>query len=175
MMGRGKPPRLPWVFQKYDPPLYFVTMCTEGRRKLLANERVHRRLVEYGERGGARGAGLGRYVIMADHIHLFVRGALDFRLGVWVRGLKRVVAAAVLGGRNSIQRDQINAAETAASTTLGKRNTLWQRGFFDHVIRNSESYAQKWNYLRENPVRDGLVRVAEEWAFQGEIVVIDRA
>src|SRR6266496_513014 len=52
---------------------------------------------------------------------------------------------------------------------------FWQEGFFDHVMRNDESYSQKWNYVRENPVRAGFVNSAEEWPYQGEIVYIDRA
>src|SRR5204863_7160709 len=56
-----------------------------------------------------------------------------------------------------------------------KSQPFWQRGFFDHLIRNTESYAQKWDYVRENPVRAGLVKVAEDWPYQGEIVHIDRA
>jgi hypothetical protein len=34
-------------------------------------------------------------------------------------------------------------------------------GFFDHILRTDESYAQKWNYVRDNPVRAGLVRTAD--------------
>jgi len=33
---------------------------------------------------------------------------------------------------------------------------------------------QKWDYVRENPVRAGLVSKAEEWKYQGEIALIDR-
>jgi putative transposase len=47
---------------------------------------------------------------------------------------------------------------------------VWQRGFFDHVMRSAESYSQKWDYVRENPVRAGLVRDADEWPYSGEIV-----
>jgi len=150
-MSFGKPRRLEWIFQKYDPPLYFITFCTAKRRTILASDAVHAALRKYGQAGVDRGIGLGRYVIMPDHIHLFVRGNPDFLLGRWVAGLKRVVAAAVTGGRH-----------------------IWQRGFFDHVIRNSESYAQKRDYVRQNPVRAGLVSHAEEWPFQGEIVAIYR-
>ena len=46
---------------------------------------------------------------------------------------------------------------------------------FDHVLRNDESYAQKWEYVRENPVRAGLVAEWHEWPYQGEIALIDRA
>jgi hypothetical protein len=48
-------------------------------------------------------------------------------------------------------------------------------GFFDHVLRSNESYAQKWTYVRENPLRAGLAKSAEQWPYQGEIVYIDRA
>jgi putative transposase len=54
------------------------------------------------------------------------------------------------------------------------RSPIWQRGFFDHVLRNDENYGQKWNYIRENPVRAGLVNNAEDWPYSGELVVIDR-
>jgi len=53
---------------------------------------------------------------------------------------------------------------------LGFQKPHWQEGFFDHVLRNGESYAQKWNYVRVNPVRAGVSRTPEEWPYQGEIV-----
>ena len=49
------------------------------------------------------------------------------------------------------------------------------RGAVAHVLRSDESYSQKWNYVRENPVRAGLVKSAADWPYQGEIVYIDRA
>ena len=51
---------------------------------------------------------------------------------------------------------------------------IWQRGFFDHLLRSVDSYGQKWNYVRENPVRAGLVAKPEDWPYAGEIVRIDR-
>ena len=115
---------------------------------------------------------VGRYVLMPDHIYFFVGDDHEFDLGMWVRGLKRVVAAAVTGGRDG--KDP--AAETAAATSflpLGKLQPFWRRGFFDHSIRNTESYAPKWDYVRENPVRSGLVSTTEDLPFQGEIVEIE--
>ena len=47
--------------------------------------------------------------------------------------------------------------------------TLWQRGFFDHILRSNESYSEKWNYVRDNPIRAGLVSNADEWNYAGEI------
>jgi REP element-mobilizing transposase RayT len=84
---------------------------------------------------------------MPDHLHIFVRSDLEFDLGIWVRGLKRALSS----GRN-----------------------FWQPGFFDHILRTDESYGEKWNYVRDNPVRAGLVSGNDEWPFQGELVAIDR-
>jgi putative transposase len=94
---------------------------------------------------------VGRYVIMPDHVHLFIRGNDAFDLGLWIRGLKRCISKA--------------APQTSE---------LWQPGFFDHLLRHDESYAQKWDYVRENPVRKSLVARAEDWPYSGEIVQIDR-
>ena len=67
--------------------------------------------------------------------------------------------------------------EASISVALGatKKRPLWRPGFFDHVLRNNESYSQKWEYVRENPVRAELVVRADEWPYRGQLVVIDRA
>ena len=45
----------------------------------------------------------------------------------------------------------------------------WQKGFFDHILRSEESYSVKWNYVRDNPVRAGLVKEWSRWPFLGGI------
>ena len=78
--------------------------------------------IAFGKAGLTRGIAIGHYVIMPDHIHLFVRGSLDFVLVQWMRILKRSLSGAIL--------------EAAPH---------WQSGFFDHLIRHSESYAENGN------------------------------
>jgi putative transposase len=48
----------------------------------------------------------------------------------------------------------------------------WQRDFWDTRLRRSENYDQKWTYVRENPVRAGLVKQPDEWLFQGRMNVL---
>ena len=55
---------------------------------------------------------------------------------------------------------------------LDVSGTVWQEEFFDHVLRSSESYGQKWDYVRQNPVRAGLVASADEWPWQGEVELL---
>jgi REP-associated tyrosine transposase len=94
---------------------------------------------------------LGRYVIMPDHIHLFVRGDRNFTLSPWIGGLKRAMSVALKSPR------------------------LWQPGFFDYILRSDESYAEKWNYVRDNPVRAGLSMWRRTGYIKEKLRVIDRA
>jgi len=60
---------------------------------------------------------------------------------------------------------------TAMATTIGnwKRLTArlhgvhWQRNFFDHRLRPEDGFELKSRYIRENPVRAGLVAHQGDW------------
>ena len=41
----------------------------------------------------------------------------------------------------------------------------WQRDFFEHRLRSSEHVEMKRDYLRQNPVRAGLVDKPEDWPY----------
>jgi putative transposase len=154
-MIKGRPPRLERIFQSYDPPLFFVTFCTLHRGRIKALNFAHEAFRTYAIRGRDEfNIAVGRYVVMPDHVHLFVRGGPDFEIAKWINGLKRAISVVL-------------ERETSAP--------LWQPGFFDHLMRSDESYALKWEYVRNNPVRHGLVTTSEDWPYQGEIVRIDRA
>ena len=150
---RHTPPRLRTIFQNYSPPLYFVTLCTQDRVPWLACPSAHESFLKCARIASQTSrAAVGRYVLMPDHAHLFVRLALEERLGNWVSGLKRAFTFAV--------------KEAAL-------DAKWQAGFFDHVLRHAESYGEKWEYVRQNPVRKGLVSKPEDWPYQGEIERIE--
>src|SRR5260370_7347462 len=80
-MIKDRPPRLDEIFQAYDAPLFFVTICTIHRQKIADLETVHRAFQGYFTRAfNDFGVVVGRYVIMPDHMHFFVRGSEDFEL-----------------------------------------------------------------------------------------------
>lgn len=45
----------------------------------------------------------------------------------------------------------------------------FQIGCFHHRLRQEESYNPRGEYVRENPVRAGLVKEVEEWPYHGVI------
>lgn len=49
---------------------------------------------------------------------------------------------------------------------LSKQHGLeWQRDYFDHRIRDHASLQEKEDYIRQNPVRAGLVENSADWTF----------
>ena len=87
---------------------------------------------------------------MPDHIHLFAAfGPESMSISLWIKSLKNTLSKCLRS--NCIPSPH------------------WQKGFFDHILRSDESYAQKWEYVRQNPVRAGLVDSSEQWEFQGEM------
>jgi hypothetical protein len=39
-------------------------------------------------------------------------------------------------------------SQTAADAAATTPQSVWQREFFDHLLRSGESYSEKWNYVR---------------------------
>jgi len=124
--------------------------CTANRRHILATEAIHESLFHFAQEGQEHGAWVGAYVLMPDHVHAFV--AIDdqkISLSKWMKSLKNALS-------KTMRSKRIPAPH-------------WQKTFFDHVLRSADSYTEKWHYVRENPVRAGLVRKWQGWPFQGEI------
>jgi putative transposase len=135
-----------------DWPIYFITTCTFQRRAILASKEVAKILVdEWQDAHDRHGWAIGRYVIMPDHVHFFCSAELDAKaLPMFMQAWKQWTSKRM--GRE-----------------LKCRGKVWQEEFFDHILRSSESYSQKWDYVKENPVRAGLVKKSDEWPWQGEI------
>ena len=81
---------------------------------------------------------LSLFLIMPDHLHMlasFPNARVKETCGAWKGYLRK---------------------------TLGVR---FQSDCFEHRIRNAAEFAEKWNYIRQNPVRKGLVASADEWLY----------
>jgi putative transposase len=127
------------------PTIVFVTVCTQARRPWLATEKNHRTLREVWE--SALAWTVGRYVLMPDHLHVFTcPGTLDVPLDNWVRYWK-----------SQFTKRSSDPAQ------------VWQTDHWDTRLRHEESHEEKWSYVRNNPVRAGLVESPENWPFQGEL------
>ena len=88
----------------------------------------------------------------------------------------RVALVATGSGADAALPSTDDAAATSAAlpnVPLSRPPPLFQRDCWDRQLRTGESYAQKWEYVRNNPVRKGLVAHADEWPYQGQMNVLD--
>ncbi len=134
-------------------PVYFITACVNGRRPVLANPEAYGVLLEeWAAMRERHGWWVGSYVVMPDHVHFFTTPApgRDSSLSMTVGKWKEWTAKRIL-------------------KLTARSGTLWQPEFFDHLLRSEESMAQKWDYVRENPVRAGLVERREDWPYVGSV------
>ena len=127
--------------------ILFLTVCSCRKKQVFATRDAFQRLIFAWGRADAWV--VGRFVVMPDHIHLFC-GQATGRLGVrsWVKFWKSLVS-----------RDW----------HCPEDKPLWQTDVWDTQIRTGNQYDEKWLYIRENPVRRGLVKVADDWPHQGQL------
>jgi REP element-mobilizing transposase RayT len=87
---------------------------------------------------------LHAWVIMPNHVHLILEVISPYTLPNIVKSWKAYTAS------------QINRR-------LGRKGPVWQREYWDRVIRDQHHYGAALNYIYENPVKAGLVAQIEDW------------
>ena len=169
------------TYQDNRSVILFVTVTVDKRLPVLANELAHACIINAWQ--AVRDWIVGRYVIMPDHLHFFCSPATcppeDFHR--WMRRWKAQVSRTFpiglrMVGERLPRLDDWAAtsaappAMAATSAAIPKRlGPLLQHNCWDRQLRSGESYSQKWQYVRNNPVRKGLVANVDEWPYQGEL------
>jgi putative transposase len=138
-----------------ENPIYFITACTNERNHILANPFAAAILIEEWKSASDRHDWhVGCYVIMPDHVHFFCAPGNDAKdHSMFMKFWKEWTSKKI--------KEKCNI-----------EGHIWQREFFDHLLRSEESYLQKWDYVYHNPIRAGLVKEASEWLWQGEIEIL---
>jgi putative transposase len=146
--SRKHPSRQPTVSIGNLSIVLLVTACTHQRRRILARQEIHDLIREAWTQTPEWT--VGRYVVLPDHIHLFAaeNEFQGYPLGQWIGKWK---------------------AHVRRRWPYRENEPIWERSFWDHQLRNGDSYDVKWLYVRNNPVRHGLVENADDWPFEGEL------
>jgi len=91
---------------------------------------------------------LEKYVVMPNHVHALIRiehpGTAGGHAGP---PLPEIVDWYKTMTTNAY----IRAVKTGSLPTFEKR--IWQRGYYEHVIRNDQDYLDVWQYIHQNPAR----------------------
>ncbi|MCU1341211.1 MAG: hypothetical protein JWN92_634 [Candidatus Acidoferrum typicum] len=127
---------------------FFITLCCELRNPVFANGQWAERLVGCLENTATKyHFNVHAYCVMPDHFHALVEGAAPASdLLLFVRILKQ-------------------ASSREYSRESGA--PLWQKKFYDHILRSKDSPdAVSW-YIWMNPVRKGLCSQLNEYPYSG--------
>ena len=143
------PERKPNRLSEYDYSTggaYFVTICTQDRKKILSNivgDDAHIVPKSYGmvaEKYIRNVPEIEKYVIMPDHIHMIIR--LD-NGSMW--------ASTPTNAKPQHNRvsNIVRSLKILVSKEVGE--SVFQRSYYDHVIRNQKDYDEIWQYIENNP------------------------
>ena len=140
---------------------YFITICTEERRKILSeistgadspdNPAAICHLLNYGTivekwieemNRHYDDISVDSYVIMPDHVHLLL--SLTKKSGLSGRPAPTAESRC-----NAAISQFVGTLKRFTNREIGEK--IWQRSFYDHIIRNQEDYNEVWNYIADNP------------------------
>jgi putative transposase len=128
------------------PRVYFVTIVAQARRARFLDERVANATIESLRKlKNDFRFNVYIYCLMPDHFH-----------GLIGPGESGRTLGSLCGAFKSL------STRKYWSWYDGK---LWQRQFFDHIIRNYQDFEETLEYIRMNPVRRGLVTNPEDWPY----------
>src|ERR1700730_4827996 len=127
--------------------MLFITFCKANRIPFTPEARdtiLQHCLHDHGKRYDLQAA-----VVMPDHVHLLLLPLRDEK--GWPYSLPTILK--MLKGTSARSMNKLMAS----------RGPVWQEESFDHVLRSQESFEQKLDYLRQNPVRRRLVTRPEDY------------
>ena len=152
---------------------YFVTLCTQNRKQIfeieplpvgndqcvvpqinthknpcLQNQIIHK-WVKITEKKFPN-IKFDKYVIMPDHLHFIVfifNGIIDVDKE---RHIGRSLHDAMRFFKTMTTNEYIKCVKYNLLPSFDKK--LWQKSYYDHIIRNQHDYDETWEYIDNNPI-----------------------
>lgn len=125
---------------------YFITICTKDRKKILSEIvgadtirpckiilSQYEKIVDEAINNIANiyeNISVNKYVIMPDHVHILLQ--------ITNNGGRMVSAPTVIAGMKRYVSKKCGVS-------------IWQKGFYDHIVRNQADYNEIWEYIENNP------------------------
>jgi putative transposase len=136
---------------------YFFTLITYQRTRPFSNPdnvaRWHRAVAKVQSK---RYFTIEAEVLLPDHIHMIwdlPEGDADYATRI------RLAKSAFT---KELPTASLNTPSNDSRATKGER-TVWQRRYWEHVIRDENDFHAHVDYIHINPVKHGLVAQPGEW------------
>ncbi|MBF0286858.1 MAG: transposase [SAR324 cluster bacterium] len=139
---------------------YFFTVVTHHRRNILTQEQSRLLLREaIQEIQRTRPFQIDAWVLLPEHLHCvwtLPEGDNDFSTR-WslIKGYFSKNAKELFYDKDSLSLSQLKKNEFG----------IWQRRFWEHLIRDEADFNRHVDYIHFNPMKHGLVTNARDWPY----------
>ena len=125
---------------------YFITICTKDRKCILSNVGVDAHIdpkIELTQTGKivkkyienfnfkSKNIKVNEYIIMPNHIHMIIE--LNGSMWASTPTINRIVSTLKI------------------LVTKELKHSIWQRNYYEHIIRNENEYLEILDYINQNP------------------------
>lgn len=135
---------------------YFITICTYEKRHLFGQ--IENCQIAYNNAGqmikqhleyinNYDDVTLDKYVVMPNHVHAVIMIRHDSTtqrsyptLSEYIRRFKMMTTKSYIDGVKAGEYPRFD-------------KTIWQKSFYDHIIRDENEYLRVWKYIDENPLK----------------------
>ena len=127
--------------------VYFLTICARHLSEPFCNTELADEVVDslhYIRKD--KSISLYCYCLMPDHLHM-------------------VISPSHTSGSVSNIIQRFKSFTTKIGWKYGVKGKLWQKSFYDHIIRKEEDLNKICEYILANPVRKGLVAGPDDWRY----------
>ena len=137
--------------------LYFVTICTYQRENIFEDGRLHE-IAQYAwdyipEQEHAKYVELDERIVMPNHMHGIVHKTADPTTPMPDYDQLRGPLAGSLGVIISNYKMLVTKRVKSVLKATGTDMKVWQRGYWERIIRNERELNATREYIRNNPIR----------------------
>ena len=131
---------------------YHITIGTHQNQNFFTKPSINHHIIGVlKDSSKIYGYRLIAYCLMPDHLHILTQAGENPKdLREFMRGFKSFCSVAAPMPTNNVTD-----------------NKLWQRGFYEHILRVEENVAEVAEYILNNPIRKGLVRDRGQYKWCG--------
>ncbi len=151
--------------QQYDysnSGAYFVTICTHNRECFFGE--INNKKIKYSEFGKIayseientqikyenNGIQFENYIVMPNHIHMIITiNSLTYetKTNEFSKPIKNSLATIIGNYKSAVTRKINRLIKTDIDSNF---HNIWQRGYYEHIIRNEKSYQEISEYIDNN-------------------------
>ena len=96
-------------------------------------------------------------VILPDHIHIMLKPQKIDEFSKIIGVIKRNFTQSLAEGHNN---------ENISESRIKRREKgVWQRRFYEHIIRDENDLHRHLDYIHYNPVKHGYVKKVKDWEY----------